>query len=184
MSSLHVTSLFILNMCNINIFVMVIQSTLEVIDWKQFWQIWQRWPWPMTPKSPGILCNTKQMWTKCEEGSSRCSRVIDQKQKGYRETGRMNMCKAIWPLFLQGNTEGARFSQLALCIQRFLRQTINLRREFTVWELKNISIKWNVGLQMLTYTQNCINVWKCIGTECRTYVYISGVSTVLNWKQG
>ena len=65
---------------------MVIQSTLEVKAYSSYWQIWQWWPWPMTPKSTGILCNTGQMWTECEEGSSRCSQVIDQKQKGYRET--------------------------------------------------------------------------------------------------
>jgi len=60
----------------------------------------------------------------------------------------------------------------------------NLRRESTIWDLKTCRGKWNVGSQMSTYTQNCINVWKCIGKEFRTYVYISGVSTVLNWKQG
>jgi len=39
------------------------------------------------------------VWTKFEEGRSRCSQVIDQKQNGYRQT---DMCKAIHSLFFEG----------------------------------------------------------------------------------
>ena len=34
------------------------------------------------------LLSRMEVWTKFEEGRSRCSRVIDRKQKGYRRTDR------------------------------------------------------------------------------------------------
>ena len=70
----------------------------------------------------------------------------------YWPPGQINWCQ-IWP----GNTQGSRFSQLALCIQWLSRQTINLRRENISRDLKNmLRYKRNVNLQMSTYMQNCI----------------------------
>ena len=57
---------------------------------------------------------------------------------------KVNWCQ-IWP----ANTQGSRFSQLALCIQQWLsRQTIKLRRGNIVWDLKKCRGKGNVDLQM------------------------------------
>jgi len=62
--------------------------------------------------------------------------------------GQINWCQ-IWPR----NTQGSRFSQLALCIQWLLRQKIKLRRENNIWNLKTCGGKRNVDLQMSTYTE-------------------------------
>ena len=58
-----------------------------------------------------------------------------------------------------GNTQGARFSQLALCKWWLSRQTIKLRSENIVWDLKTCRDKRNVDLQMFIYTQNCIYMY-------------------------
>jgi len=66
-----------------------------------------------------------------------------------------------WCQMWQANTQGSRFSQLALCIQWLSRQTIKLRRENIVWVLKTCRGKRNVDLNGYM----CI---KCIGKEFGT----------------
>ena len=74
--------------------------------------------------------------------------------------GKINWCQ-IWP----ANTQGARNSQLALCIQWLSRQTIKSRRENIVWDLKTCWDKQNVDLQMSTY--KCRLIRKIVYTMYR-----------------
>ena len=83
--------------------------------------------------------------------------------------GQVNWCQ-IWP----GNTQGSRCSQLALCIQWLFRQTIKLRRENIVWDLKkHVEVS-----EMSTYKCRLIRkiVYRIYRDRIRDYVDISGVS--------
>jgi len=71
----------------------------------------------------------------------------------YRVTYWHRPKKVYWYQIWPGNTQGSRFLQLALCIQWLSIQTIKLRRENIVWDLKTYRGKRNVNLRMSTYTE-------------------------------
>mgnify|MGYP000110810901 FL=1 len=75
---------------------------------------------------------------------------------------RLTNCCQMW----QANTQGSRFSQLALCIQWLSRQTIKLRRENIVWVLKTCRGKRNVDL-------NGIHVYKMYRERIRDFTNTS-----------
>ena len=85
---------------------------------------------PVTPQINWVpLLPRMDMWTRYEEGWSRCSQIIDWKGKGYKQTAfrwtdqPTDMCKAICPLFFKGGHNNLEFWLIGLkdCHNRCLR---------------------------------------------------------------